>query len=101
MKDIEIIEDEDADKERGPNWVRVSVTTTSGTFPRRGYLRVPINTAVSVVLTQAAQALGLTDTSTWIALFENRTIDPNLSFAANNLKGRVKLQWGPHEGGGG
>lgn len=81
--------------------VEVTVFTTSGTFPEEGALRVTSDTLVSRVLARAAAKLGLTDTTDWIVTVGGRDINPSHSFTQNGLAGRVELEWGPREGGGG
>jgi hypothetical protein len=81
--------------------VAVEVATTSGFYPDGHPARVPIKQAVEIELAKAAKALKLTDTTGWVATADKRTINPSLSFEANNLKGCVVVDWGPAEGGGG
>ena len=81
--------------------VEVTVFTTSGTFPEEGALRVPPVTVVKQVLARAAAKLDLTDTTDWVVTVGGRDINPNNSFTQNGLSGRVELEWGPREGGGG
>jgi hypothetical protein len=82
-------------------FVEVTVFTTSGTFPEEGALRVPPVTVVKQVLARAAANLGLTDTTDWVVTVGGRDINPDRSFTQNGLTGRVELEWGPREGGGG
>jgi len=82
-------------------FMEVTVFTTSGTFPEEGVLRVPPVTVVKQVLARAAAKLGLTDTTDWIVTVGGRDINPDRSFTQNGLTGRVELEWGPREGGGG
>ena len=81
--------------------VRVSVLTTSGSYPRHGVDPEPRDVTVSSILDKAKASLRLTDVSNWIATVGGREINPALSYAANHLAGEVKVQWGPREGGGG
>lgn len=81
--------------------IEVTVFTTSGTFPEEGALRVPPVTVVKQVLARAAAKLGLTDTTDWVVTVGGRDINPGHSFTQNGLAGRVELEWGPREGGGG
>lgn len=86
-------------------FVEVSVSTTSGFFPTEGFERVPVNQKVEVQLKKAAHALGIKDTANWVASVVEpagkRTIDPTNSYHDNKLSGRVEIDWGPSEGGGG
>ncbi|GJD92014.1 hypothetical protein BHAOGJBA_5567 [Methylobacterium hispanicum] len=84
-----------------PDFVLVTVFTTSGVFPAEGAVRVPATTPVADVLVRAARKLELGDTATWITTVGNRDIDPSASFAGNGLSGEVEIEWGPREGGGG
>ena len=84
-----------------PDFVLVSVFTTSGVFPAEGAVRVLAATPVADVLTRAARKLDLGDTATWVTTVDNRDIDPSISFARNGLSGEVEIEWGPREGGGG
>lgn len=81
--------------------VEVTVFTTSGTFPEEGALRVPPVSVVKQVLARAAAKLDLTDTTDWVVTVGGRDINPDRSFTQNGLAGRVELEWGPREGGGG
>ncbi|HMN12751.1 MAG TPA: hypothetical protein PKD55_10555 [Bellilinea sp.] len=81
--------------------VGVAIATTSGFYPETGFIQVPVNQKVEVELQRAAKAIDLTDTSNWVAKVAGRTIDPNQSYAENQLSGEVEIDWGPREGGGG
>lgn len=81
--------------------VGVAIATTSGFYPETGFIQVPANQKVEVELKRAAKAINLTDTSNWVANVAGRTIDPNQSYAENQLSGEVEIDWGPREGGGG
>lgn len=85
----------------GEQHVEVQVVTTSGTFPKEGTHRAPTNQPVKIVLKQAQKELEIADTEGWIATVLSTEIDPNKSYAENGLKGAVKIDWGPREGGGG
>ena len=86
---------------KGEQHVEVQVVTTSGTFPTEGSHRAPANQPVEIVLKQAQKKLEIADTEGWIATVSNTEIDPNKSYAECGLKGGVKIDWGPKEGGGG
>jgi hypothetical protein len=85
--------------------VEVSVSTTAGFFPTEGFNQVPINQAVHVELDKAKHALHIKDTTNWIASVASpagkRVIDPSKTYAENGLSGKVEIDWGPSEGGGG
>jgi hypothetical protein len=91
----------EGDKHPHPEFVLVAVYTTSGPYPKHGNKREKVTEIVAAVLKEAARALNLTDTSTWIATVDGRDIDPAKTFAANHLTGTVVVHWGPREGGGG
>lgn len=88
-------------RRRRPDKVLVSVLTTNGVFPAEGVVRVDPDSLVSSVLARAARRLQLSDTENWVVTFENRNINPAISFAANGLAGTVTLAWNAPEGGGG
>src|ERR1051325_4273970 len=81
--------------------LEVQVVTTSGTYPDEGSDKVAANQPVKVELEKAQKQLEITDTTGWIVTVSGSPIDPNKSYADNGLKGSVKLDWGPKEGGGG
>lgn len=86
-------------------FVEVSVSTTSGFFPTEGFERVPVHQKVSVVLGKAQRELKIKDIAGWIATVTDtsgkRQIDPERSYLDNGLSGKVEIDWGPSEGGGG
>ena len=81
--------------------VEVEIATTSGSYPEDHFARVPVHQLVQVELDKAANALHLTDTTSWITLVGTQQINPGLSFEANHLEHKVIIDWGPAEGGGG
>lgn len=81
--------------------INVRVITTSGSFPSKGHEKVPVDEAVSAVLARAATALGITDASTWVAKVDGKPINTADTYAGIGLKGEVKIDFGPNEGGGG
>lgn len=85
--------------------VEVSVTTTAGIYPAEGVNHVPAQKLVSEELANAASQLKIHNTDGWIvSIVESsgrRTVDPAKSYHENHLSGRVVLDWGPSEGGGG
>ena len=84
-----------------PNHIEVAVITTSGSWPAEGFESVPLNQPVKTQLQQAAKKLELADTSNWIAKIGLRELDASKSYEANNLSGKVEIDYGPREGGGG
>ncbi len=90
-----------ADHENKQQFVDVSVVTTSGVYPNHGFEEIPIHQKVRVQLHKAAQHLGITDTTNWVAMVGNREINIEADYEENNLSGRVEVDYGPIEGGGG
>ena len=88
-------------KEENKNHVEVEVTTTSGSYPEEGLVRIPIHQKVKIVLKKAADELGITSTDRWVAKVQGREINPELSFEENNISGTAVIDYGPREGGGG
>lgn len=83
------------------NFVDVRVVTTSGSFPKQGFERVPVNQPIKVVLHKAAVALKITDTSNWVARAGEQELDITKSYSDHHLTGQVVIDYGPKEGGGG
>ena len=85
--------------------VEVSISTTAGFFPAEGFIPVPSDQKVEVELEKASRTLDLKDTVSWVATVTGppgkRTIDPGKTYAENGLAGKVEIDWGPSEGGGG
>lgn len=85
--------------------VEVSISTTAGFFPIEGFNHVPANQPVHVELDKAKHALHIKDTTNWIASVAGpsgkRVIDASKTYAENGLSGKVEIDWGPSEGGGG
>lgn len=86
---------------RGGPHVAVRVLTTSGSYPTKGYESVPASEAVIEILKRAAAALGIANTSEWVAKIEGDEIDPSQTYAALHLHGEVKIDFGKREAGGG
>ena len=81
--------------------VEVVVVTTSGRYPTAGTDKVPTHQPVKVELAKAARALGIVDTTSWVARVDGREIDVEKNYLENGLTGTVKIDYGPREGGGG
>ena len=85
--------------------VEVSVSTTAGFFPAQGYDRVSSDEKVEFQLEKAGHDLGIKPTSDWIAKVNGpggmRVIDPLKTYEENKLSGKIDIDWGPKEGGGG
>lgn len=93
-------ESAEGSKHGGPH-VAVRVLTTSGSYPIRGHESVPASEAVIEVLKRAAAALGIANTSEWVAKIKGNEIDPSQTYAALDLQGEVKIDFGKREAGGG
>jgi hypothetical protein len=89
----------------GGNFVEVSISTTAGFYPSEGFERVPVNQKIEVELKKAQHHLKIKDTSGWVASVitasGKQSVDPTKSYQENGLSGRVEIDWGPSEGGGG
>lgn len=87
------------------HFVHVSVSTTAGFFPAEGFDRLPITEKVEVELHKAQHKLGIKDTTGWIATVTlpsgKKQIDVTKTYRENGLSGKVEIDWGPSEGGGG
>lgn len=85
--------------------VEVSISTTAGFFPAEGFNRVPVHQKVEEELLRAKEALKIKDTTGWVASViiptGKRPVDPAKTYTENGLSGRVEIDWGPSEGGGG
>ena len=85
--------------------VEVSISTTAGFFPDKGFIRVPFDQKVEVELEKASRTLEIKDTADWVATVTGpsgkRTINPEKTYSENGLSGKVEIDWGPSEGGGG
>src|SRR5262245_18322539 len=100
MKDLENKLNNQA-KSPAENFVEVVVVTTSGSYPASGFERTPIHQKVRVILDQAARVLRITDTTGWQALADGRELDIDGNYLENGLSGKVEIDYGPSEGGGG
>lgn len=100
MKD-EIERPENGHEATAGNFVEVAVVTTSGSYPKNGFERTPIRQKISVILKKAANKLGITDTSDWVATVGEGEVNADSSYLDNGLSGEVEIDYGPREGGGG
>lgn len=86
-------------------FVEVSISTTSGFFPAEGFNRVRPEEKVEIELEKARKELKIKDTAGWVATVTGpagkRVIDPAKTYLQNGLSGKVEIDWGPSEGGGG
>jgi hypothetical protein len=98
---------EATERDRSPQeqFVEISIATTAGFYPPEEFERVPARQKVEVELHKAKEKLKIRDVTGWIATVNapngKRRVDPNLTYLENELKGRVEIDWGPSEGGGG
>lgn len=90
-----------SEKEGNENHLEVAVLTTSGSYPEHGFEKTPSHQKVKVILKKAADKLGIVSTENWIAKVQGREINPDLSYDENHLTGKVTIDYGPREGGGG
>ena len=90
-----------AANEKKKSHVEVAVITTSGTWPHDGYEDVPIGQPIKDELHRAVHELKIKDTTNWIARYGTRELDPSKSYKEEGLEGRVDIDYGPREGGGG
>jgi G3E family GTPase len=85
--------------------VEVSVSTTAGFFPAEGFNHVPAEQKVELELERAKHELKIKDITNWVASINGpsgkRIINPALTYRENGLSGKVEIDWGPSEGGGG
>lgn len=97
-----MVSNEAPPKER---FIEISISTTAGFYPAEGFERVPVHQKVSVLLEKAQNELKIKDVAGWIATVTDgsgkRQIDPARSYLDNGLAGKVEIDWGPSEGGGG
>lgn len=87
--------------ENNTHFIEVAVITTSGSWPTVGHESVPQNQPIHVQLDQAARKLKIKDTTNWVARADGRELDPKKSYLDEGLKGKVDIDYGPREGGGG
>lgn len=81
--------------------INVRVVTTSGNYPEHGHEKVPASEAVAEILKRAAKKLEIADVTGWVAKVKDDVVNTSSSYAALGLKGEVKIDFGPNEGGGG
>lgn len=81
--------------------IDVSVSTTSGFYPVKGYVRVEEDEKVEFLLEKVQLTLDLKDTKGWQLNVAGKRVDPGKTYAENGLSGEVTLNWGPEHGGGG
>lgn len=84
-----------------PNHLLVAVLTTAGSFPANGFDEVPDHQPIKVELDRAVDKLTITNTSGWIATAGGRELDIQQSYLANQLSGKVEINYGARESGGG
>lgn len=89
------------ERQNREQFVGVAVVTTSGSYPAEGFEKTPSHQKVEIILKKAARKLNITDTSGWVAMVGDAEIDPNTTYIDNGLHGRIEIDYGPREGGGG
>ena len=85
--------------------VEVSIATTAGFYPAEGYNRVSSDEKVEFELEKAGLELSIKVTDDWVAKVNGPSgmseIDPAKTYSENGLSGKVEIDWGPRERGGG
>lgn len=87
--------------EKKENHLQVAVVTTSGSWPKVDYETTPSHQKVKIVLKQAIDSIKIVSTDNWVAKVDGIEINPEISFEENNLHGKISIDYGPREGGGG
>lgn len=94
--------DMNADKSRSDNpTINVRVITTSGNYPEHGHAKVPLSDPLQLILTEAAKALEIVNTTRWVVKVDGKEVPASSTYVQLGLHGEVKLDWGVVEGGGG
>ena len=94
-------ENSSAQKPQPESHVQVQVVTTSGKYPEQGSDEVPANQKVRLQLEKAAKKLHIADTNGWVAMVGDRELNVDESYRDNGLTGKIVIDYGPREGGGG
>jgi len=81
--------------------IDVAVHTTAGRFPASGYDSTPVHQKIRIMLERAAKALKITNIDQWVARVEGKELDPNATYLESNLHGKIVIDFGPRESGGG
>ena len=93
------------EEKRKEHEVDVSISTTAGFYPTEGFIRIPSHQKVEHDLHEAKRELKIKDVDGWVAAVSEssgkRILDPAKSYTENGLSGKVEIDWGPSEGGGG
>jgi hypothetical protein len=84
-----------------PHHLLVAVLTTAGSFPADGFDELPEQQPIKVDLGRAAKELKITNTEGWIATVGGRELNIDASYLANQLSGKIEINYGPRETGGG
>ena len=99
------IEESPIELEHPEKIVEISITTTAGFYPAEGYNLVPSHEKVEVELEKAEFELNIKVTDDWVAKINGPSgmseIDPAKTYSENGLSGKVEIDWGPRERGGG
>jgi len=91
----------DAQKPHPEPRIEVQIVTTSGKYPEHGFDTVSAHQKIRVELEKAVKKLHIADTTGWIATVEDRELKIEESYPDNGLTGKVSIDYGPNEGGGG
>ena len=82
-------------------FIEVVICTSSGFYPEEGAENMPVHQKLKVQLEKAGRALGITDTSAFVATVDGRQLNFESSYVELGLTGHVEIDWGRSEGGGG
>ncbi len=89
-------------KDLHPDSVLVVVVTTAGVYPAEGAARYPASTPIATVLASAKAKLHIPAVPPdWVVSVNGIDLNPNQSFQQAHLSGKVTIEWGAREGGGG
>lgn len=83
------------------NFLEVEVVTVSGSYPDEGYVEVPANQKLKVVLAKAEKELGIVDTNGFVAVVDGNEVAVGESYSDLGLSGCITIDWSKREGGGG
>ncbi|QYA25153.1 hypothetical protein G3I01_06380 [Gramella sp. MT6] len=83
------------------NFIKVSVVTTSGSYPGEDFVEIPLHQKIKIVLQKAAKELNIVSTDKWKAKVNGNVINPESTFLENNFTEEITIDYGPIEGGGG
>ena len=74
--------------------IEVSIQTPNGTWPTEGFFRVPVQQKIEQQLEHVRSSLQIENADNWIAVADNRELDPTTSYRKNGLVRRVSIYYG-------